>query len=238
MSASKPVTREGDKTTGHGPFPPRPTKGPGVGSSTDVFVNNKGVNRKGDEWQPHGRPSGLHASSGDYKHITEAGSASVFVNNQPIARIGDSVDRDGDAIAAGSANVFAGDSVPFVIPPVVIPPDVQAAADRQTAAYVANPSRFKVSSNDQVKSFYAGPPTQPASVGVSLIDTSAAASDINSFLKQIVSEASRGVWDETGMGGKPSNPNIIKIWKDLGYPQTGAWTTDQTAWCMGLLTMC
>ena len=106
--ADKPVSRQGDKTSGHGSFPPRATKGPGVGASTDVFVNNKGVNRKGDEWEPHGSPGGKHAASADYKHVTEGGSATVFVNNLPIGRIGDPVDKDGDAIAGGSPDVFAG----------------------------------------------------------------------------------------------------------------------------------
>lgn len=108
--ADKPIARQGDKTSGHGPYPPRTTKGPGPGASTDVFVNNLGVSRKGDEWEPHVRPGGLHASSSDYKHVTEGGSGSVFVNNMPVARIGDPVDKDGDAIAGGSPNVFAGDA--------------------------------------------------------------------------------------------------------------------------------
>lgn len=160
----------------------------------------------------------------------------MFVNNQPIARIADPVDRDGDAIAAGSPNVFAGDALPFSVPPVVIPASVQRAADKQTAAYIANPSKFKVSSNDQVKQNFAGTPQQPPTVGAGLIDTtSVTAGDIFPFLTQILTEAGKGTWDETGMGGRPSNPNIVNIWKELGYPQTGAWTTDQTAWCMGFV---
>lgn len=233
--SEQPVTRIGDKTSGHNPFPPRPTKGPGVGGSEDVFVNELGVNREGDEWEPHGRPGGRHASSSDYKHITEKGEPTVLVNNKPIARIGDPVDRDGDAIAGGSPNVFAGSTVPFSVPSVVIPAAAQAAIDQQTAAYVANPSAYRVSSNNQVKGNYPGTPQTPPDSGTSLIDPNAAGGDIVSYLTSILSQAAAGQWEETGMGGKPSNPRITGIWTALGYPATGAWTTDQTAWCMGFV---
>lgn len=235
--ADKPAARAGDKTSGHGPYAPRANKGEGPGASSDVKINNKGANRKGDEWLPHNPPpNNQHAAGTDYVQKTEEGSASVFINNLPAARIGDAVDKDGDKIAGGSPDVFIGDALPFSVPPVVIAPAAQAAIDKKTAAYVANPSKYKVSSNDQVKGNYAGTPSQPADAGQSLIDTtSVTAGDIIPFLTQILTEASKGTWDETGMGGKPSNPNIIRIWKELGYPQSGAWINDQTAWCMGFV---
>jgi uncharacterized Zn-binding protein involved in type VI secretion len=101
---AQPVSRLGDKTTGHGAFPPRPSKE----ASEDVFANGIGIVRLGDEYEPHGRPGGRHASASDYKHVAEAGSETVKINNKPAVRIGDAVDRDGDAVAAGSANVFIG----------------------------------------------------------------------------------------------------------------------------------
>jgi len=115
---------------------------------------------------------------------------------------------------------------------VVIAPATQAAINRQTSAYVANPSAYKVASNDQVKQNFPGTPQ--GADGESLLDTDVVlASDIPSLLSQNLDEAAKGVWEETGMGGKPSNSKITGIWKELGYPQTGAWLTDQTAWCMG-----
>jgi len=100
---AQPVTRLGDKTTGHGPYKPRPS----TGSSLNVKVNNKGVVRLDDTWAPHG---GDPAYKGD-PHPgqignTTAASKTVFVNNKPITRIGDAV--EGDTVAAGSANVNAG----------------------------------------------------------------------------------------------------------------------------------
>lgn len=240
--SGKPVARQGDKTSGHSVYSPRATKGPGVGSSTDVFVNSLGVNRakgeggEGDEWKAHIFLPGIHGLSLDYDHRTEAGSASVFANNRPIARIGDPVDKDGDAIAAGSPDVFVGDALPFTVPPVQIDVATQAAINKKTEAYVANPSKYQVSSNNQVKAYYPGTPDIPASSGVSLIDTtSVQAGDIVPFLTQVLTEADKGQWDETGMGGRPSNPNILNIWKELGFGNNGAWGSDQTAWCMGFV---
>ena len=98
--SSQPVTRLGDKTTGHGPYKPRAS----TGGSGDVFVNNIAVVREGDTWAPHTPPpNDTHAGE---VHTTTAGSGTVFANNKAVARISDPV--EGDTIAAGSSNVFAG----------------------------------------------------------------------------------------------------------------------------------
>lgn len=230
------VARLGDSTsTGHGCTGTTTITGP-TGASAKVYANNIPVECKGN-------PTVVHSYGGNNCSATHAaainvGSATVFVANIELARIGDST--DGGAIISGSPDVYAGPSggepPPYVVPLVVIPKAVQAAADRKTAAYVAKPSNYKVQSNDQVKRYFAGSPQQPSTVGQSLIDpTVAAGSDIPSMLSKILQEAATGVWEETGMGGKPSNPNIIGIWNELGYPQKGAWLTDQTAWCMGFV---
>jgi uncharacterized Zn-binding protein involved in type VI secretion len=96
---SQPVTRKGDKTTGHGPWQPRPS----TGASGDVFANNIGVVREGDTWAPHnGSPSGRHKGETGY---TSAGSGTVFANNKNIGRIGDAYGSE--TIISGSSNVFA-----------------------------------------------------------------------------------------------------------------------------------
>jgi hypothetical protein len=48
-------------------------------------------------------------------------------------------------------------------------------------------------------------------------------------------EAGRGMWRETGQAGGVSNKNITGIWSNLGYPNSGPWVSDQTAWCMGFI---
>jgi uncharacterized Zn-binding protein involved in type VI secretion len=92
------VTRLGDSGTGHGCYPPRPN----VQGSPDVFVNGIACHRQGDAWVPHG--CGVCTPHGG---STAAGSGTVYVNGQQIARIGDPVDC-GSAIAQGSTDVFAG----------------------------------------------------------------------------------------------------------------------------------
>lgn len=97
---SQPVTRLGDKTTGHGPYKPRAS----TGASSDVKINNLGAVRVDDTWAPHTPPpNNPHVSE---IHTTSSGSGTVRVNNKPLARIGDAVEAD--TIAAGSSNVFAG----------------------------------------------------------------------------------------------------------------------------------
>lgn len=100
----KPVTRVGDKTTGHGPYKPRAA----VEGSPNVFVNGIAVNRVGDKWAPHGSSPAYNGDPhpGEGSHTTSAGSGTVFANGKAVARIGDPV--EGDTIAAGSSNVFAG----------------------------------------------------------------------------------------------------------------------------------
>lgn len=49
------------------------------------------------------------------------------------------------------------------------------------------------------------------------------------FLSQCLQEAKTGTWRETGQGGKPSNPNILNIWKNIGL----GFASDQVPWCAG-----
>ena len=92
------VTRLGDLCTGHGAFPPRPS----TGASPNVFINGIAAHRKGDGWASHCDPApSCHAST------LADGSATVFVNGQPLARIGDPIGC-GSTVAQGSPNVFAG----------------------------------------------------------------------------------------------------------------------------------
>ena len=191
--------------------------------SSNVFVNGSPIARLGDAVAGHGR--------GSHRSPTMAGSSStVYANGILICREGDPATCGHPA--TGSGNVFSGTFKSFVVPPVNIPPAVQATINRQTSAYVANPTAYKVQSNDQVKQNFPG--TAQGADGKSLIDTDVTlASDIPSLLTQNLDEAGKGIWEETGMGGRASNSKITGIWKELGYPQTGAWLTDQTAWCMG-----
>jgi hypothetical protein len=184
------------------------------------------------------------------------------------SRVGDK-DSNDEPLVEGSPTVFIGDSpgsiviptisvgsgtgVAFSVPSVTISPAQQAEANRQTQAYILNPSASRQNpavTNNQVKENFPGTVNAGTAGGGGSVDGSGntgngaadsvinptpPAGDIPSFLSNVLAESSRGAWSETGMGGKPSNPKIINIWKELGFPQSGAWLSDQTAWCMGFV---
>ena len=91
-----PVTRVGDKATGHGSFPPnKNAKG-----SPNTFANSKAITRVGDDMVPHSSPSPSPPHGG----ISVTGSPNVFVNSSPATRIGDAISC-GEVHATGSHNV-------------------------------------------------------------------------------------------------------------------------------------
>ena len=238
---SRPVTRIGDKTTGHSTYKPRPA----IEGSGDVFANSIGVNRVGDAWAPHGGDPAYRGDPhpGESGHTTSAGSGSVFANNKAVARIGDPV--EGDTIAAGSPNVFAGSAagtfgIASVSVTITIPEGDQLAAetlvDNYVTAQTGQPNTYykPEAAADGVKGNYAGTP-ESSSVPDGAVASDPSASDIIPFLEARLAEAATGAWRESGMKGNPSNTKITGIWTNLGYPASNPWTTDQTAWCMGFV---
>jgi len=163
-------------------------------------------------------------------------SPNVYANNVPIALW----------LPPGSSSAFSGLQVAGVTPLTSFPdPNLLTAATSLTNSYLANPgASFNAAAQaDGVKADYPGTPADTATTA-GTISTSTSASDIIPFLNNVLSEASRVLWRETGQGGKPSNPNILKIWGALGFPGTNLssptsnpspWNTDQTAWCMGFV---
>jgi hypothetical protein len=146
-------------------------------------------------------------------------SPNVFANNVRIALWLPPGASEAASVGANTA------IAPFIAPTVS-----NAATLEQ---FISSPESFVVESNDQVKRNFPGEVGQDDEFAPLISDASGA--DIEPFLTQLLGEADRGVWEETGMGGRPSNNNIIGIWKELGYPQSGPWLTDQTPWCMGFV---
>tara|TARA_S200000501_G_scaffold70844_1_gene62863 strand:- start:18 stop:323 length:306 start_codon:yes stop_codon:yes gene_type:complete len=89
-------------TTGHG----CDTTTTVNGGSSNVIIGNKGVARKDDPLASHTIPQGTNCIPHLAQKVNE-GSATVFVNGEPIARVGDSVDVGG-AITSGDSTVVAG----------------------------------------------------------------------------------------------------------------------------------
>lgn len=154
-------------------------------------------------------------------------SPTVFANNVPMALWQ----------TPGESASFAGLSVSVSIQ---IPQQVQDEINSSTANYVAvqngQPNQYynAAAAEGGVKGNYAGTPDD-ASTSTGLIATDVSFSDIVPWIQKTYEEAQRGMWRETGQNGKASNPNITGIWKNIGYPASGAWLSDQTAWCMGFV---
>jgi len=144
----------------------------------------------------------------------------------------------------GESGTFGSVSVSVA---VALDSTVQAAAASQIDSLIAQqvtnpgqpgPSYSAAATADGVKG-NAGAGTvddsTTSTTATSSISTDSTFTSIVPFLTQCLDEAAQGKWRETGQGGKPSNPTITGIWQNLGYPKNNPWTTDQTAWCMGLV---
>jgi len=92
------VARLADNCSGHGCFPPRPN----IAASSNVIINGKGAQRVGDGYVVHCCPD-----KGCHDGVASSGSGTVFVNGQPLVRVGDAVSC-GSTVAEGSGNVFCG----------------------------------------------------------------------------------------------------------------------------------
>jgi hypothetical protein len=164
------------------------------------------------------------------RHIADVyRSGNVYANNVPVALW----------LSPGGSASFAGVDVDIA---VNIPPNVENEIAQQTdtlvAAQVAAPTApnqyYKAEAvADGVKGNYAPVDDQTFSTGT--VSTTPSASDIIPFLQRTMEEAGRGMWRETGQAGGVSNKNITGIWASLGYPTSGPWVSDQTAWCMGFV---
>lgn len=174
-----------------------------------------------------------------------------YITDEPLtARIGDST-ACGAIIISGSPDRIVGDdtgtpppppSALFTRPadkPMIMHSATEARNRANWQSYVRNPGAAynQQAAQDGVKGNYPGTPDT-----TDQIDPEPAKQSVPGkcgvvipFLTQCLAEAGRGVWQETGQGGGRSNQNIINIWRSLGYPSSGMWSSDQTAWCAGFV---
>ena len=224
------VSRLGDTTTGicdeDGEI-----EGEIVSASPDTYANSIAVARVGDT---------VRASCG-HTGIINSGSNVVYANGQAIARVGDTFEGVyTGTITGGSPNVFNGPKI-IPAPKYIISPTVQESVNTFTNNYIANPGNYALDSGNiagdgepQIKENYPGTPDDGGE-GEAICTSGESYQDIVDFLDICLAEAARGFWRETGQNGNPSNQEIINIWRELGFPQTGAWLSDQTPWCMGFV---
>lgn len=116
------------------------------------------------------------------------------------------------------------------------------AAAKKTDDYTAsqndkgqNPYKNEEAAKDGIKENYPGTPEDNDVKNKETQKSDNEKKDIVSTLDKRLAEAAEGKWRETGQGGKESNPNITGMWKDLGFPDSGAWKSDQTPWCAGFV---
>ena len=82
-----------------------------LGGSPNVKIGNVGVLTKGDPLAVHNinnAPPGIPPCINHPGQVVNTGSKSVFVNGEPIARVGDSVDIGGTITVGNAKKVFAG----------------------------------------------------------------------------------------------------------------------------------
>lgn len=180
--------------------------------------------------------------------------ANQLITDAPMtARIGDMTACGATIVSGSTDRIIEGDvgTVPpppssalFTKPndaPVKLDPATEVRNSVAVTQYIANPSSSysAQAANDGVKPYYPPTPDTTGQVDPAPPMTPPAGNGSNSallaFLASCLAEAAQGRWRESGQGGKPSNPNIIKIWQILGYPMSGMWITDQTAWCAGFV---
>lgn len=93
----RPVSRIGDITTGHQCYSPSV----GTSSAKTVFADGVLVHCVGDKFTPHTCGDSVHSD------VLVGGSAKVYVEGRPIARLGDVLAPGGALMAQASWTVFA-----------------------------------------------------------------------------------------------------------------------------------
>lgn len=219
--------------------------------SSNVFVVDKGIHRKTDTNDPHTHCPPVYSTN------VNSYSSNVFANDLEIARLMDTYTCGAYIESVTQGSVFANEGAgPGYISvsqtvvgveadtPVSINPAAQADVDAKIVSYTAaqtgtnatlpNVYYSSTATTDGVKGNYQ-PTPEVATISTGTILASPPETDLVVFLTKCLEEASRGLWRETGQGGAASNPNIVGIWSNLGYPSSGAWLSDQTAWCAGFM---
>lgn len=94
------ITRLGDDVNTEHPSPNSPVTIKVESASSNIFANDKGVERLGDKNSPHSHGTPVYATE-----VVKA-SDTVFANDKAIARIGDEYSCGAKNIS-GSSNIIA-----------------------------------------------------------------------------------------------------------------------------------
>ena len=214
----------------------------GISSKADMFLAATGkqnIKAGGDLFSTAGGNNNIRASGNlnlDGTQLHGQEGAAVAAGDEPAVETVVLELAPIDAADSPRNNQFDYLQTPVrPSPPVQLKFAVEQENEGMVNDYLANPSKYynAEAADGGVKGNYAGTPKDDGQ-GSSLI-ANGPTTDISIFLQKQIEAAKTGYWSETGMGGAVSNANITRIWADLGYPKSGIWTTDQTAWCMGFV---
>lgn len=195
-------------------------------SSSSVFINGQPVAIKGTLCNDHSPYGSAHRPHVPNEVITT--NTSIYVEGYPVALKGDSF-QCGHVIATGSDDVGAGDegsSSPVAAPGSsamfgnfpVSPPIVLSADQKRTNS--SSEHIWEQGINAPL------PDTPGDALGKSNLPP--LADGIIPFLDAILAEADQGKWSRTWKETGQSNPNIMRLFRDLGHtwPQN-----DSVPWC-------
>lgn len=93
-----PATRQGDISSGHGAWAPRPADQ----ASPDVYTEGMPNIREGDAWTTHCVGPACHQGA------VSQGSSTVIINGSGAVRLGDKIDCGG-TVLQGAASVYFAD---------------------------------------------------------------------------------------------------------------------------------
>jgi hypothetical protein len=226
--------------------------------SPDVFINNIGIVRRNDLNKVHLFPSGDDGCSPHQVPLTTF-SVNVFANYKNVGRVGDDysgeviisgspdVFIDNEAPPPGPPVALK----PRIADSAPAKPGAGAGAgagkiDSKLDAYKTNPQQFynadaaaigvtpcyqgsdHLSSGMTSSENKNADPASGSNPGT-VPEPGASGGSVLSVLNQCLQEAQQGMWTRTGFNGNPSNPNIIRMWKNIGL----GYTSDLTPWCAG-----
>lgn len=178
-------------------------------------------------------------NSGRVEVVDVYRSSNVYVNNVPVALW----------LQAGTSGAFANVNVDGLS--ALVDSAIVTLTENNTNSLLAQQANNPTGPNsfyngnaaaDGVKGNYSpaedGVDVTPITGTTGTTTSTTATTGLLLLLNNILSEANRGLWRETGQGGATSNPNITGIWSKLGFGAASPWNTDQTAWCMGFVNYC
>lgn len=194
--------------------------------SSSVFINGEPAAIKGTLCNDHSPYGPAHSPHVPNEVITS--TTSIFIEGYPVALKGDSF-HCGHVIATGSDDVLAGDG--GSASPVAAP-----GASAMFGSFP--PNSPAVLSSEQKRNNITSEHIWEQGINAPLADTNGdpqgksdlppMADGIIPFLDAILTEADQGKWSRTWKETGQNNPNIMRLFRDLGHtwPQN-----DSVPWC-------